>query len=509
LYLNGRSEEVVSFTLLFAGNFRCVSVIAVPCGGSIPQLAQSEMSERPQHRTALNRAAIALITGVGLLLRISHLTSKSFWMDEGFTAFMARTDLHSFLALIRSGEMNMVLYYALVRLWTHFSVGEFWIRLLSVFASTATIPVIYLIGKRLGGRNMGLLAALLMAIHPGHILYAQEARSYSFEVFLVCLAGLYLLRFVETGSSLDLIRYLCSCVLAIYSHVLAILAIVAQLPALATCRKRIRINRLSTILIFGTLLLCLPMLFFVLTRGTGLATWIPPLSWHAVLDGLRLITLPKFSALYVLVCVAAVLPVFRRQLESERWTLVFLVCWLFLPISFLATVSIYKPIFLARLLLICVPPVCLLAAAGTLAMPPRVRCIAFALLAIASLGAVRSQYRHTEAKEDWRGATAYVCSHAVRGDGVEIVPEYGRFVFDYYRELHGIPADQFSYVSKIGIALPPSGTDREWLMVFGATNSNSVATAALSRALRTPGGPYCVTQSAQFNLIEVWLLHRC
>lgn len=467
------------------------------------------MTQHPRVRASLTGSLLALITGLGLLLRVSHLTSKSFWMDEGFTAFMARTDYHSFLVLIRTSEMNMVLYYALVRLWTHFSVREFWIRLFSVVASAATLPVMYLIGKRLGGRKVGLVAALLMAVHPGHILYAQEARSYSLEVLLVCLAGLYVLRFVASGSTLDLIAFLCSCIAAIYSQVLATLALTAQLLAVAKRWKPLRVTRISAILILASLLLLVPMVTFALTRGTSLATWIPPLSWHAVSDGLRLITLPKFSALYVLVCMAAALPVFWRSRESERPGLVFLLCWLFLPILLLAMVSIYQPMFLPRLLLICVPPICLLAASGALTIPGRLSWIAFVLLTAASLSAVRSQYRHSEAKEDWRGATAYVCSHAVRGDGVEIVPEYGRFVFDYYRELHKVPADQFSYGSQTGIGLPRSGTDREWLLVFGATDSNSVATEALTAALETPGGPYCVTQSAQFNLVEVWLLHRC
>lgn len=200
------------------------------------------------------------ITAVGLLLRVAFLTSKSLWMDEGFTAFMARTDSHTFARLIRSSEMNMVAYYALMRLWAQTSTDEFWIRFFSVLASTATIPIVYLISKYLGGRRTGFIAALMMAVHPSQITYAQEARSYSLEVLLVSAAALCLVRVIETGSKLDWVGYLGVSVLAVYSQVLAVLAIAAQLPILALRSTRARLNRTSATLIVLTALALAPMM---------------------------------------------------------------------------------------------------------------------------------------------------------------------------------------------------------------------------------------------------------
>src|SRR5438270_305340 len=184
------------------------------------------MSEHSTPRAAQAGSILCVIIGLGLLLRVAHLTSESFWMDEGFTAFLARTDFRSFVAIVRRNEMNMALYYTLMRVWTRFAITEFWVRFFSVVASAATLPVVYFIGKRLRGRTAGLIAACLMAVHPGHILYAQEARSYSLEVLLVCLAALYLLRFIESGSNLDFAGYLGAFVFATYSHLLAVLAVV-------------------------------------------------------------------------------------------------------------------------------------------------------------------------------------------------------------------------------------------------------------------------------------------
>jgi uncharacterized membrane protein len=92
--------------------------------------------------------ALSFVIAVGFLLRTAFLTSKSFWMDEGFTAFTARTEWHSFIALIRTSEMNMALYYGVMRAWALVGFSEFWLRFFSVLASTATLPIVYLIGKQ-------------------------------------------------------------------------------------------------------------------------------------------------------------------------------------------------------------------------------------------------------------------------------------------------------------------------------------------------------------------------
>ena len=53
---------------------------------------------------------------------------------------------------------------------------------------TATIPIIYLIGKRLSGPVMGLVAAVLLAFSVFNIFYAQEARMYTLLAFNAAVA---------------------------------------------------------------------------------------------------------------------------------------------------------------------------------------------------------------------------------------------------------------------------------------------------------------------------------
>src|SRR5438445_4169832 len=86
--------------------------------------------------------AIVVLVCVAMALDLHALTAQSFWMDEGFSIFMAHTDARTFWGFIRGGEINMVLYYLLLRIWLHFSMSELWIRLFSVIWAVATVPVV-------------------------------------------------------------------------------------------------------------------------------------------------------------------------------------------------------------------------------------------------------------------------------------------------------------------------------------------------------------------------------
>ncbi len=123
--------------------------------------------------------ALVLLTAAAAILRFVYLDSKSFWQDEGATAYRV-TETFSDLIRPHPGEDYMMLYYALLRWWIRVAgSSEISLRLPSVIAATAAVPLTYALGAELVDRRVGLLAALLMAINVSCIQYAQEARSYA------------------------------------------------------------------------------------------------------------------------------------------------------------------------------------------------------------------------------------------------------------------------------------------------------------------------------------------
>jgi hypothetical protein len=130
-----------------------------------------------------------LLVGIVLLalgVRLARLAFQPLWWDEGWSVYFATTPVDNLMALT-AVDIHPPLYYLLLHLWIGLvGAGPLTLRLLSVLIGTATIPLLYLVGKRLFGARAGTLAALLLAVSPFHIYYSQEVRMYG----LVTLLGL-------------------------------------------------------------------------------------------------------------------------------------------------------------------------------------------------------------------------------------------------------------------------------------------------------------------------------
>jgi mannosyltransferase len=104
------------------------------------------------------------------------LLPQAFGSRKAFRVEIARLPWRPFFYVLRHREINMALYYVLLHVWLSLGSTEAFIRGLSVLFSLATVPVLYALGVRVGGRMAGLLAAWLLAINAYHVRYAQEAR---------------------------------------------------------------------------------------------------------------------------------------------------------------------------------------------------------------------------------------------------------------------------------------------------------------------------------------------
>jgi len=127
---------------------------------------------------------------------------------------------------------------------------------------------------------------------------------------------------------------------------------------------------------------------------------------------------------------------------SKTWSYAFLLSWLFVPLVIGIVISLRKPVLVDRYFIICLPPLVLLAAVGISQIRPSWISV-LSLIVLLSLSA-RGDFRYYSHgmlapfgqccphKEDWRGATAYVVSHALPKDGILFYLGKGRFGFDYY-----------------------------------------------------------------------------
>jgi len=142
--------------------------------------------------------ALGLLLLAGAALRFATLDTQSLWLDEAVTARLLRMDLGAMLQAIPDSESTPPLYYVLAWLWTQvLGTGEVGMRSLSALLGTATIAVVWALGRRVGGDRAALAAAALAAVNPMLVWFSQEARAYALLALLTTLSALLWLRALE------------------------------------------------------------------------------------------------------------------------------------------------------------------------------------------------------------------------------------------------------------------------------------------------------------------------
>ena len=96
-------------------------------------------------------------------------------------------------------DLHPPLYYLTTRLWLYgvSSLGippvasqddEWFLRAPSALISVLTVPLVFALGRTIGGFQLGLVTALLFAVAPFQVRYGQEARMYALLTFFAVLA---------------------------------------------------------------------------------------------------------------------------------------------------------------------------------------------------------------------------------------------------------------------------------------------------------------------------------
>ena len=127
---------------------------------------------------------IVLLILLGLLLRIVRLPFQPLWWDEGYSVWFATHSLAQ-IAALTAQDIHPPFYYALLHGWAALlGTGPAALRLLSVIVGVVTIPLLYLVARRMLSARAALLATLLLTISPLHIYYSQEVRMYGLVALL-------------------------------------------------------------------------------------------------------------------------------------------------------------------------------------------------------------------------------------------------------------------------------------------------------------------------------------
>lgn len=389
--------------------------------------------------------ALLLTIVLSLVVRIIGLGSKSVFADELSSFQFAHMSWRAFWELISRSEANMSLYYVLLRLWVHLSSGVAWVRFLSVMFAVATVPLIYALGKELFSRTAGLFACLLFALNTFHISYSQAGRGYSLAVFLAALSCWFFNKTVREPSTGNLIGYALASAVALYGHFFTGFVLLAQCVALVLWRPaRAELIR-QAFLMLAVGVLGIPLFLFAAVHKTGPISWVEPVTGKDVyhfftyLSGSGL----KFGLSMVAVALAATdywRKRHREEYDRMEWSFLLLAMWLLVPIVTTLLISIWKPVFSPRFLMIVLPAFVLLVGKGVAGIRPAWAEYMVAGALLLSNATALSGYYRQPGIEDWRSTVAYLQREVQPADSIVINNPSFREILNYsFREFRTEP----------------------------------------------------------------------
>lgn len=196
-----------------------------------------------------NRALAVLVafTLLGFALRVHALDRVPFRGDEAFTAlnWVRQPLLVTLASDIPLRDPQPPLAYALFWFWGQLlGSGEFVLRFLPALVGTLGVPALYVLGARLGGRQLGLVAALLWSVHPYAIWHAQDARNYALWSTFSLLALWLALSALSRRRAVDWALYVVVAAAAAYVYYLELFVMVAlNLFVLISFRRQLVVLR--------------------------------------------------------------------------------------------------------------------------------------------------------------------------------------------------------------------------------------------------------------------------
>lgn len=309
-----------------------------------------------------NKGYLLAVIAVALILRCAAIDSRGIQYDDAFSYFLS---IQSIPDIIRGTAADTMppLYYFLLHFWALISSKLWFLRLLSVIISLASVLLLYGLVDELAGKKAALWASIFASVSPLQIYHAQDIRMYALLEF--CLLGyafsLVKLWKCENCASKPVWLWQVAAILfgagGMYTHNLAVFGLAA--PNVWLFAKRDWRNLRKLFLMQAVIgLLALPWLLVIpgQIQKVQSAFWTPRpgllevlqaiLMWfiHLPLNGVWMVV-GAILSLQVFVLTLVLMWQGRKTRQEQGYLLV----WAFFPPLILFVISyLIRPVFVTR-----------------------------------------------------------------------------------------------------------------------------------------------------------------
>lgn len=241
---------------------------------------------------------LALLVLLGLELRVA-VANVPLWYDEGHSVLVAIKDfpfgINEFL--FTKDFQHTPFYFYFLHFWLKiFGGSEILMRMSSAIFGLATIPLTYIVGKKLYDKNVGIIAAVLTTVSPLLIYYSIEIRMYSMVVFFAVLSMNYLLDYDKNGDKKSLMKLLAANTLIPYFLIGGIVFYIGQLISYLIylfVTQKDKVEKIGKFIVYQVyqLVLLIPYfviaIYYVTKRSEFMMFHIPPFEFTHFVGNLQ------------------------------------------------------------------------------------------------------------------------------------------------------------------------------------------------------------------------------
>ena len=406
---------------------------------------------------------IILAALAGIFARWWALSKTSLWWDEGYSLWISQFSLKEIWRGV-AADTSPPLYYFLLHGWIHlFGRSEFALRSMSALFETLSIPIFYLIARRVLQDKLAIAAAMwLYALSAFQAQYARDARFYAVLCFFALAAVYSLIEFMEMRSYVYFAALILCLDAGLYIHnmmlfyLLGIAVLWLVYPAKPNLRRRVLDGLLCALAVFFLFLPWLPNLLLQ-RKFVAQYFWVRRPSFRDLAQTINTISgldneyLSKFAShlihlnlypvqgfflaaclLLLVLCgfagIAQAIPPSRRKLLA-------LLGFALIPLLLVFSYSrIARPVYLDRIFIpsSAILPLILAACFTHQSGKRRMLFDGLGMILLTATAISLAGFLWHFQKENWRGATARILAIPPEQRLVVFVTNAGQVLFDYY-----------------------------------------------------------------------------
>lgn len=412
-------------------------------------LADTGATETVQRPTKAQRFKIALVialcTAGVIALSQLLLVHNSIRLDEAQSMWQTSHSLSGTLKVVAQ-DVHVPLYHLLLHFWqVVFGPSIEVARRMSLLFFILSIPVVYLLARRILSINWSLLVVVLYSFSPFTNWYANEARMYTLLLLMTTLSLYFFTKIIDSRGKKGWLGYVITAVIGVYSHYFFLLNLLTQGIYYLFTRKRFAKGTFLKFAGLAALLIVELIPWFLYFKSQGSASNTSPnLQVPSSIDFVNVLSQFLFGfqndalntilvSPWPLLVIVALMFVKDGQKITPKVGLMLSATLLPIIIAYVVSYTV-TPLFVSRYMIACIPPL-LIAGVWFISHYRRFLAVGISgLLLLALIGTSFHQYRSasTPVKEDYKAAAALISSQADSSDVVVLSAPFTVYPFNYY-----------------------------------------------------------------------------